>query len=147
MEREFMNFNEAKKGDIMFIPNYEGSLGQIAMFDCVKNNLIYWLCQFDIGENQFTVSDGKTHLGFADEEREKYMYRKATNSEECLLLSMMEKFGYYFDEDENQLKADNVPEVGKPEITWDDTDNHVMEIKGLNGQQHYVIEQLLESWE
>ena len=147
MEREFMNFNEAKKGDIMFIPNYEGSLGQIAMFDCVKNNLIYWLCLFDIGDNQFTVSDGRTHLGFADEKREKYMYRKATNSEECLLWSMMEKFGYYFDEDENELKADDVPEVGKPEITWDDTDNHVMEIKGLNGQQHYIIEQLLKSWE
>lgn len=143
---KYVDFTNAKKGDIIFQPNYEGSLGQIYMFDCVKNNLIYWLCSFDIDRNQFSVSDGETHIGWADETREKYMYREATNSEQCLLLNMMEKFGYYFDLNDNELKDDDVPEVGKPKITWDDEENHVMEVKGLNRNQHFIIEQLFKSW-
>ena len=142
---KYVDFTTAKKGDIIFEPNHEGSLGEIYMFDHVENNLIYWLCSFDIDRNQFNVSNGRTHIGFANETREEYIYREATNSEQCLLLSMMEKFGYYFDEDDNELKDDDVPEVGKPKITWDDTDNHVMEVKGLNGLQHNIIEELFRS--
>lgn len=142
---KYVDFTTAKKGDIMFI-TYGDSIGEIYMFDHVENNLIYWLCSFNIDRNQFNVSDGRTHLGFANETRKEFMFKEATNAQQCLLLSMMDKFGYYFDEDDNELKDDDVPEVGKPKITWDDTDNHVMEVKGLNGLQHNIIEELFRSW-
>jgi len=142
---KYVDFTTAKKGDIMFIA-YGDSIGEIYMFDHVENNLIYWLCSFDIDRNQFNAYDGRTHLGFANETREEFMFKEATNAQQCLLLSMMEKFGYYFDEDDNELKDDDVPEVGKPKITWDDTDNHVMEVKGLNCLQHRIIEELFRSW-
>jgi hypothetical protein len=69
-----------------------------------------------------------------------------TESEELLMNTILDKYGYYFDEETNQLVQEGMPEVGHPEITWDDETNHEMEIKGLDGNQRYIIYELVKSW-
>ena len=147
MKREFVDFSKAKKGDIIVLFGYDGSLGNIIMFDNADDGYIHFLCQFDIGNNSFSVNNySNLHFGKTDEDRDEFKAVKPTESEEVLMGIILDKYGYYFDEDINQLVQEGMPEVGHPEITWDDVINHEMKIKGLNGIQRNIIHELIRRW-
>jgi hypothetical protein len=148
MKREFVDFNEVKKGDIILQVGYDGSCGNLIMFDHADDGLIHWLCWFDISKNEFHVNNNpKTHFGNVNEGRRNFKMVVPTESEKILMDVILDKYGYYFDEDDNCLVQEGVPTVGQPKITWDDEENHEMVIKGLDGAQRNIIRELIKSWE
>jgi len=147
MEREFVNFSELKKGDIILSRGYDGSLGNLIMFDNADDGFVHCLCWFDIGRNEFHVNKRpKDVFGCVNEGRDEFKLVKPTLSEIVLMDTILGKYGYYFDEDENRLVQEGVPAVGDPRVTFDDENNHEMVIKGLDGIQHDIICKLIKSW-
>ena len=147
MKREFVDFSKAKKGDIMLQIGYDGSLGNIIMFDNAEDGYIHSLCWFDISRNEVhVVQNPKTHFGSVNEGRKNFKMVEPTLSERVLMDVILDKYGYFFDEEENCLVQEGVPTVGDPRITWDDDENHEMTIKGLDGVQRNIIRELIGSW-
>lgn len=140
------SINDAKEGDVLVTKWREDALGEIFIFKGIKEShgtgYIKWHCLYDLFHREFRVCNDETHLGPVD----CTIVRPATEEEEILIAEVMDDYKCYFDNEELKIVYEEEREVGKPEITEDDYNNHVMRITYLNGLQRGIIERLVESW-
>ena len=133
-----------KRGDILVHPNYDNTLGDIFILDKLQDNKYYkWICKYNIENGEFSISDGSTHLGVVGEYDNT---RKASETEEILLLNILDKYNYYWDEKKHKLIYENDGVIGKPQIGEYDKVNGLLNIKYLSPFQKSVIESLVRSW-